>query len=159
MNYSKKYYDKNKNDPAFRQKASENSKKYYDKNKNDPAFRQKKYTDKKNRIETRLKSFVSTTLSAAKSRAKKHNLELNIDTKYLTNLILKCNGKCAATGLNLSAKIGCPFKASIDRINSNKGYVKGNIRVVAAMFNFMKQDYSDKQFAHIAKAFLKNNGL
>jgi hypothetical protein len=137
----------------------EYSRNYQSKRRKDPEFREKQYTDKKNRIETRLESFVSITLSAAKSRAKKHNLELNIDNKYLTNLILKCNGKCAATGLNLSAKIGCPFKASIDRINSNKGYVKGNIRVVAAMFNFMKQDYSDKQFAHIAKAFLKNNGL
>jgi hypothetical protein len=125
----------------------------------DPAYRAKLNADKKHRVATRLESFVSMALSGAKSRAKIHNLKFNIDSKYVTKLVLECNGKCQATGLNLSTITNCPYKASLDRIDSNKGYVKGNVRVVATMFNFMKQDYSDLQFAQIAKAFLKNNGL
>lgn len=138
------------------------SKRHYDKNKDDPLFKQKQFEVQRNvrqKAQFTPKIFVSKMLGAAKGRAKKHNLEFNIDKLYLNNLLESSRGKCSATNLNMSTMYNCPFKASLDRIDSNKGYVKGNVRIVTTIFNYMKQDYTDEQFSLVAKAFIKNNGL
>ena len=152
--YAKEWRENNK------EKIRAYAKSFYAEKRKDPEFRAEEFRKKKHRIETRIESFVSQTMTSARSRAKKHGYDFNIDSKYVTKLILQSNGECQATGLPMSTTYHCPFKASLDRIDSNKGYVKGNVRVVITMFNYMKQDYTDSQFALVAKAFAKkNNGL
>ncbi len=38
-----------------------------------------------------------------------------------------------------------PYQASLDRIDNSKGYIKGNVRFVALIFNYARNDFSDEQ--------------
>ena len=42
--------------------------------------------------------------------------------------------------------------ASLDRIDSSKGYVEGNLQWVLSEVNMMKQQYSQDRFIEICKA-------
>ena len=53
---------------------------------------------------------------------------------------------------------------SIDRIDSNLGYVKGNIQLVCYVVNIMKNNFSMNEFIAFCEKILnynknKNNGL
>lgn len=57
------------------------------------------------------------------------------------------NGKCVYTGVSLHfKKCDSPiYMASLDRINSNEGYVKGNIQWVSAVVNYAKSNMTHEQ--------------
>lgn len=89
-----------------------------------------------------------------KYNAQKRKLPLKVDVDQLWCLFLEQKGKCALTGLNINIhphwnnRLFDPNKntASLDRIDSKKGYVLDNIQWVHKIINFMKQDLSDKDF-------------
>lgn len=64
------------------------------------------------------------------------------------------SGVCPYTGWNLLLKQGkqVPNQASLDRIDSSKGYVKGNIQFVAYIANIAKSSYDDKTLFEFCKA-------
>ena len=85
-------------------------------------------------------------------------LGFNLTPEYIQKIFDACNGKCQRTGLDFDMEIGTkekrnPFRPSIDRINSNKGYVKGNIQIVLAIVNTMKMDYTDEVIHPVIKAW------
>ena len=45
---------------------------------------------------------------------------------------------------------------SIDRIDSNKGYLKDNVVLVTGLINLMKNDLSDSEFRNIIKILYLN---
>ena len=49
-----------------------------------------------------------------------------------------------------------PFRPSVDRINSKRGYTKSNIQVVLAIVNTMKMDYTDDILHPVVKAWSEN---
>lgn len=60
-------------------------------------------------------------------------------------------GFCALTGWEIN--IGYTNStASLDRIDSNLGYVEGNIQWVHKLVNMMKNKYSQEQFIEVCKA-------
>ena len=65
------------------------------------------------------------------------------------------NRKCALSGLTLSLKATKGFysekTASLDRIDSTKGYISGNIQWIHKTLNAMKRDYSDECFIEFCK--------
>jgi hypothetical protein len=76
----------------------------------------------------------------------------NIDLEFLENLWNKQKGKCPFTGWNLNLPEGsCArkdrsiYRASLDRIDNSKGYVKGNVRFVAIMANYCRHIFSDNE--------------
>lgn len=73
------------------------------------------------------------------------------------NLYQKQSGKCALTGEPISfATTNKGFKsgeatASLDRIDSSKGYIEGNVQWVHKDINMMKSDFEEKDFKRLCR--------
>lgn len=52
-----------------------------------------------------------------------------------------------------------PDRASLDRINSSKGYVKGNNQFVALIAQFAKNEWTDSVLENFVDAFVNNKRL
>jgi hypothetical protein len=83
--------------------------------------------------------------------AKKRFKEFNLTLKDLKQIWEQQNGICPYTGLKLylptwNKKGNCEqlwCRASLDRIDSSKGYVVGNVQFVSTPINFLKSTMSD----------------
>jgi hypothetical protein len=87
-------------------------------------------------------------------RCKQKNIELSIDLDYMWKLFEQQNGKCALTGLSLkfgSQKRNIPTTASLDRIDSNKGYIPGNVQWLHKLVNICKNHFDQDYFIKTAK--------
>lgn len=90
-----------------------------------------------------------------KGSATARGLPFTVSKQYLWNLFLKQERKCAFSGIVLVLPVlrkGSFKTASLDRIDSNKPYVPGNVQWVHKDVNFMKQDKTDKDFVKMCKA-------
>jgi hypothetical protein len=89
---------------------------------------------------------------------KRQPVDINIDIKYLWELFQEQNGKCKLTGLDIilpkTGKDICT--ASVDRIDSSKGYVKGNIQWVHQHINRMKNTFEQQHFIDMCKLVANN---
>lgn len=96
-----------------------------------------------------------------KNKAKTRGLEFNISNQYLWNIFIQQDRKCALSGIDLcfsSNYRDCHIQtASVDRIDSSKGYVEGNVQWVHKKVNFMKQALSDTEFINLCKLIAENN--
>jgi len=95
-------------------------------------------------------------LNQIQRSAKKRNLEYNILPKYLWLLLEEQNHRCALTGeaIHLSRTINNKTKvqtASLDRIDSKRGYIEGNVRWVHKEINQMRSNRSDIEFINWCK--------
>lgn len=99
-------------------------------------------------------------LKNAKQHCRKHKDLMDIDLEYLKVLWKQQNGKCAVTGIDLQVKHihtktqktqKNPYQASLDRIDNNRGYIKGNVRFVCYMFNIARNDFSDTDVLEFCK--------
>ena len=68
--------------------------------------------------------------------------------------------RCSVTGLELSLDWEGPgrrnpWAPSLDRIDSSKGYVRGNVRMVCVIFNIAKGDWTDEIVKRFRKEPLK----
>lgn len=107
-----------------------------------------------------LNGFLKNLLQASKNRKRSKILERNIDFEYLLDLYLLQNGKCAISGINMTTIAGegnVPTNISVDRINSDIGYIKGNIQLVCRIVNTMKTDLSMDSFIDWCNLIVKNN--
>lgn len=79
----------------------------------------------------------------------RHKQEIDITPDYLEKLWEEQNGKCAITGLPINLQYWntrkTPFSASLDRKDSSKGYLKGNVQFVAYSVNMAKNNFTDEQ--------------
>lgn len=81
-------------------------------------------------------------------------LELSITKEYAWDLFLKQDKKCALTGEFLIFPKGHSDKswtASLDRIDSEFGYVEGNVQWVHKDINMMKNKFSQLYFIDMCK--------
>ena len=73
------------------------------------------------------------------NKASQRNKIIDIDFDYLLELYQNQNGKCSLSGEELTFhKNNLSTNLSIDRINSNIGYIKGNVQLVCHYVNIMK---------------------
>lgn len=90
-----------------------------------------------------------------KHSAKAKKLEFNVTIHYLWSLFLKQNRKCVFTGeelhFNRTYKSKKNKTASLDRIDSLKGYVEGNLQWIHKDVNKLKKNFSDERFIEICK--------
>lgn len=91
--------------------------------------------------------------------AKKRNLEVSISPEDIYNLFVKQDRKCALSGIDLTLGIivNKSSTASIDRIDSSKGYIIGNIQIVHKDINKMKMDFNQDYFINMCKLITKNH--
>ena len=104
--------------------------------------------------------FVSQTLYNLKTRSKKKSLVVEVTQEFLLGLLQKSNYLCAVTGLEMNLethlrKKANPFKASLDRIDSSKGYTEENIQWVCWAVNQMKSDRTEEEFEFWIKTLYK----
>lgn len=99
------------------------------------------------------------------SGAKKRNIEFKITIEYCWDLFSKQNRKCVLSGIELSfGKMTKNFKlktASLDRIDSTKGYIEDNVQWIDKRINFMKQAFPQIEFIELCNLischYHKNN--
>lgn len=101
--------------------------------------------------------------NAYKFSARDRNLEFKITLKYIWNLFVKQKHKCALTGWDLyfnpTYTKQANKTASLDRIDSEKGYIKGNLQWVHKDINKLKKNLPDKYFIEICKAVAKHQNM
>ncbi len=86
-----------------------------------------------------------------KASAELRGIVWDISFEYLADLLIEQDFKCALTGWDIQA-MGVNSPASLDRIDSNLGYIKNNVQWVYSKVNMMKQHYSQEDFISVCKA-------
>lgn len=92
--------------------------------------------------------------SKIKDSANSRKILFSIKIEDIWNLFVKQNRKCALSGEIISFT---PKTASLDRIDSSKGYVQGNIQWVDKRINIMKQSLSQDEFIALCKKVSLNS--
>ncbi len=91
--------------------------------------------------------------------AAKRGFDWELEIEDLENMYGDQNGRCfysyvvlacPKTSAELEDTWGNPYKISLDRVDSDKGYIKGNVVLCAASINLGKRDHNVEVF----KAFL-----
>lgn len=82
---------------------------------------------------------------------------VTITKEYAWELYLQQNKKCALSGVDIYISNSSNNNASIDRIDSSKGYEPGNIQWVHKHVNFMKRTYSQDYFIEMCKKIAEKN--
>lgn len=99
---------------------------------------------------------VHTGLREHIRRAKKRTKDVEIDVEYLKEIWELQDGKCKYTHVNLThpnssvSEKNYNYMASLDRIDSSKGYIKGNVQFVSVSVNWLKNSMGDN---HIQEFF------
>lgn len=93
---------------------------------------------------------------------KKRFKDVEITIEDLEDVWEKQNGFCEFSGVKLTlssySKIekNPIYSASLDRIDSSKGYIIGNIRWVSRSINYMKNNMSDEMVWELCKLIKEN---
>jgi hypothetical protein len=112
-------------------------------------------TDKKERVENytldqHIHFMIYTARQSAKKRSKKYinKGEVSITPQDIHDLIKIQNNKCVFTKVNLVWEVNAPpfYKASLDRIDSDKGYTKDNVQLVSHSTNTAKSDMTSSEW-------------
>jgi len=94
------------------------------------------------------------TFSYYKKAAKKRGKNFDVTIEYLWDVYNKQDRKCPYTNINLvispkNSEFRTPENASLDRIDSSKGYIVGNVQWVYKFVNVMKHELSHNEFIEI----------
>jgi hypothetical protein len=96
----------------------------------------------------------------ARRRAKKNDLEINIEPQDIPDI----PSICPVLGIEVKRNIQdtknhgpSDNSPSLDRIDTSKGYIKGNIRVISNRANRIKSDASFDEIEKIYKDLIKWN--
>jgi hypothetical protein len=79
-------------------------------------------------------------------------LDWKITFEYLADLLIEQDFKCSLTGWDIDAMESNNNTASLDRIDSSKGYIEGNVQWVHKMVNMSKQQYTQEEFINMCTA-------
>lgn len=118
----------------------------------------------KNRLWTGYEGISGTYFSGIKKSAKERSIEFNITIEFIWDLLIKQNKKCALSGVDIDMypynykmidKKG--ITASLDRIDSSKGYFEDNVQWVHKTINHMKMALPQNEFIEWCKLISENN--
>lgn len=122
-------------------------------------------TNYKTRLVTR-SARLNSVLGVIMTSIKERQPDTNIDIPYLKRVYAKQNGRDPYQNIELAIiprwerealNISwLPNGLSIDRVDSSKGYFKGNVQFVGTLFNKVKQNLSNQALFELAKTIIKN---
>lgn len=117
----------------------------------------------KNKYSHSLEGKFTILIYAAQTRAKKKNIDFELDYDWIANQYKNQNGKCLLTNIKLvinecrnTKRSRSPFTMSIDRIDSNQGYTKNNSRLICMAMNLALNEFGEETFQQICEAYLAN---
>lgn len=135
--------------------------------------RRKRYKELRNRpgrkeqLSKKLKTRLQTVdarlrrlLQSAKGRARKKQIEYDLDFDFLKGLFINQESKCSLTGikfcLNLQNKTKTvnPLSPSLDRIDPSGGYTKDNVRLILSCVNIALNQFGEEFFTQWATEFV-----
>lgn len=144
----RKYCEKNKDkiNEAKRAYRQENRDKIVEAQRNYYKENREKLTEQRRQWGARNPE--KSLLILAKARAKKANLDFNIDVSDIT-----IPQFCPVLGMELKRSEGQVAQNSptVDRIIPELGYTKGNVQVISYLANRMKTDATEEQLLNFAK--------
>lgn len=151
--YNRKYREKNKEklNKKSRNWRAENREKYLEghkKSRNRPEYieAQKKYVYYRRRTIP----FVYAA-QIARHRAKQMGMECDVDSEYLESI---WSGTCPIFGTEIfigseNGDICDTNRASLDRFDNTKGYIKGNVQYISFRANNIKTNATFEEFEKI----------
>lgn len=96
-------------------------------------------------IDTRIPNFIISRSQRNSIKRDGKKSEYNLDIKFLEDLFDDQGGLCALSGFPIILSHNVKENtASLDRIDSNRGYIKGNVQWVHKKVNLIKNILSDK---------------
>lgn len=94
------------------------------------------------------KTYWSHVQKGAKGERGRRPISFEVSLEYIADLLEAQDYKCALSGLPISAK---EHTASLDRIDSSKGYTEDNVQWLHKDINMMKRHYNQNYFIHMCK--------
>jgi predicted DNA-binding transcriptional regulator AlpA len=107
-------------------------------------------------ISADIREHMGHRIKGAQRRCKDAGMAFNITFLDALNMYLDQGGKCAVSGIPFRmeqmgrAKMR-PFAASLDRINNERGYVPGNVRLVCQCINMLMNEWGDTVYQQVAE--------
>lgn len=111
--------------------------------------------------ETNIGPWLSITiLTDSAKRARKNGWGFDLDREYLIKLWNEQQGLCAVSGIKMQTESGTreiknPYRASLDRIDNEKGYIRGNVRFTTHWVNNAKSTWNQQVFEDFVKNISK----
>lgn len=109
-----------------------------------------------------VQTITSSLIRGARNRAKNKNLPFDIDLDYVRSMVGKnaeLASHCPVFGIPLDWSCmrnnghgPLPNSPSLDRIDPDRGYVKGNVWVISYRANAIKNDASHEELKLVTKA-------
>lgn len=99
-------------------------------------------------------------LRSAKARQVAKGKDVDITLEYLKEVWETQRGVCPYLGvvLHLDPKDNPNLQASLDRIDSSKGYVKGNVQFISMTVNYAKSSFSEDILYNLFDLIVKAHG-
>lgn len=99
--------------------------------------------------------------STIRRNAQTRKIRYSVSKRYLWDLFIKQSRKCALSGMLLTFSRSNPERtmgttASLDRIDSSRGYVDGNVQWIHKDINRMKNHYKEDYFIRLCGMVHKN---
>ena len=110
-----------------------------------------------------VQTITNALMSGARRRAKDKNLPLEIDLDYIRSMVgenAELASHCPVFGIplewssqrNVGIAKPLPNSPSLDRIDSERGYVKGNVWIISYRANTIKNDATHEELKLVTKA-------
>lgn len=120
---------------------------------------------KKKKKSTMLTNNVSKTLFEVwRRQAILRGIPFSLTPQQIDNILINQDFKCNLSGIPITLEISLSTKenranntASLDRIDSNKGYERGNIQFLHKTINIMKSNLDQDEFLNLCKMITNNH--
>lgn len=112
-------------------------------------FKERLYEEKR---KSRLNNIQNCIWAKAKQRAKKYGLDFNID---ISDIQIPDICPILEVPLKYGTKGDYEYSPSIDRIDTTKGYIKGNIAIISKKANSMKNSATFEELQKFCKNILR----